>query len=142
VQSLRASIRIHAVAIAVLLCFTLAFVAATSNQELIARFIFGFFCLAIAGVLLDVYRKETAIAESYVVGSGTVTEVTTGGRRNLNIKYHFVAFNGVQYGGESDWSSKAIGVGTNLLVMYKSLDPAVNLPLKRFLFYSFFAYGS
>ncbi len=51
-------------------------------------------------------------------------------------------FHGVQYGGESDWGAKPISVAANLLVLYKPLDPAVNLPLTRLLFYSFDAYGS
>lgn len=141
-QSLRASLRIHVVSLVVLLCVTLAFVAITSKQEPNARFFFGFFCLAIAGVLIAVYRKETAIADSHVVASGSVTEVKPGRRRSRNIKYRFVAFNGVQYGGESDWGAKPVLVGTNLLVLYKPLDPAVNLPLTRFLFYEFDVYGS
>jgi len=111
-QSFRASLRVHVVAIAVLLCLTLAFVAIMSKEEPIVRFFFGFFSVAIVGVLLAVYRKETAIAESHVVGSGTVTEVKTGRRGGRNIEYRFVAFNGVQYEGESDWGAKPIGVGT------------------------------
>jgi hypothetical protein len=141
-ESFRASLRVHVVAIAVLLCLTLAFVAMTSKGEPITRFFFGFFSAAAVGVLLSVYRKETAIAESHVVASGTVTEVKTGRRGGRNIEYHFVAFNGGQYEGESDWGARSIGVGSSLLVLYKSLDPAVNLPVTRFLFYSFDAYGS
>jgi hypothetical protein len=95
-QSFRASLRIHVVALAVLLCLTLAFVAITSKQGPIARFFFGFFCLIIAGILLAVHRKETAIADSHVIVSGTVTEVKTGRRGSRSIKYHFVAFDGVQ----------------------------------------------
>jgi hypothetical protein len=141
-ESLRASLRVHVVAIAVLLCMTLAFVAITSKGEPTARFFFGFFFVAVVGVLLAVYRKETAIAESHAVASGTVTDVKRGRRWGRNIQYRFVAFNGAQYEGESDWGARSIGVGNGLLVLYKSLDPAVNLPLTRFLFYSFDAYGS
>jgi hypothetical protein len=52
--------------------------------------------LIIAGILLAVHRKETAIADSHVIVSGTVTEVKTGRRGSRSIKYHFVAFDGVQ----------------------------------------------
>ena len=71
-----------------------------------------------------------------------MTEVKTGRRGGRNIEYRFVALDGVQYEGESDWGARSVGVGNNLLVLYKSLDPAVNLPVTRFLFYSFDAYGS
>jgi len=140
--SFRASLRVHVIAIVVLLCLTLAFVAITSKGEPSARFFFGFFSVAVVAVMFVVYRKETAIAESHVVASGTVTEVKTGRRGGRNIEYRFVALDGVQYEGESDWGARSVGVGNNLLVLYKSLDPAVNLPLTRFLFYSFDAYGS
>jgi hypothetical protein len=140
-QNLRASLRIHRIALAVLLCLTLTFVAITSRQESLARFFFGFFSLATAGVLLVVYRKETAIADSHLVASGTVNAVKAG-HRGGNIEYCFVAFNGVQYSGESDWDGEPIRVGTNFQVLYKTLDPAINQPLKQFLFYSFDAYGS
>jgi hypothetical protein len=142
-QSLRATLRIHVVVLAVLLCLTLAFVAITTDEGLIARLFFGLFCSVIAGVVLVVYRKESAIAEDHVIVSGTVTEVKLGHRGRRNIRYHFVALDGLQYGGESDWGVvKPISVGADLLVLYKPLDPAVNQPLTRFWLYSFHAYAS
>jgi hypothetical protein len=69
--SFRASLRVHVIAIVVLLCLTLAFVAITSKGEPVARFFFGFFSVAVVAVMFVVYRKETAIAESHVVASGT-----------------------------------------------------------------------
>ena len=141
-QSLRASLRIHVVALAVLLCLTLAFVSITSRHELVANLLFGAICLVVMGVSLAVYRREREIADSHVVVVGTVTEVNSDGRRaGRTIKYRFVAVAGVQYAGESNWFGN-IGAGSDVTVLYKPLDPSVNLPLKQFVFYSFDAYGS
>jgi len=141
-QSLRATLRIHVIALAISLCLTLAFVAITTKEGLVARFFFGLWCLIIGGVLLTVYRKESAIAADHTTVSSTVTEVKVGHRGRRNIHYRFVALNGVQYKGESDWGVKPISVGADLLVLYKSLDPAVNRPLARFWLYSFHTYTS
>jgi hypothetical protein len=136
-ESLRANLRIHVVALAVLLCLTLAFVSVTSRHELIAQLIFGAICLVVAGVSLAVYRKETGIADNHLVVTGIVTEVNRGGRRGgRTIKYRFVTVDRVQYAGESNWFGN-IGAGSEVTVLYKPLDPTVNLPLKQFLFYSF-----
>jgi hypothetical protein len=136
-ESLRANLRIHVVALALLLCSTLAFVAVTSSHELLVQFIFGAICLGITGVSLAVYRKESGIADNHLVVTGTVSEVNRGGRRGgRTIKYGFVAADGVQYAGESNWFGN-IGAGSDVTVLYKPLDPTINLPLKQFLFYSF-----
>ena len=57
-QSLRASLQIHRIALAVLLCLTLTFVAIMSKQEPIARFFFGFFSVAIAVLVIISEAKE------------------------------------------------------------------------------------
>jgi len=71
------------------------------------------------------------------VVSSTVTELRTGSRGRSNIKYEFVAMDGKQYRGQSDWGAHRVQVGSEVPVLYKPLDPAVNLPLPRFLFFSF-----
>ena len=135
-QTLRLSLRIHVVGIAVLLGVTLAFVAVTS-KDTAPRIFFALFCLALIGTVLALYRKESALAEGGLVVSGTVTELRTGSRGRPNIKYEFVAMDGKQYRGQSDWGAHRVQVGSEVPVLYKPLDPAVNLPLPRFLFFSF-----
>lgn len=135
-QSLRPSLRIHVAGIAALICVTLAFVAVTS-KGLAPRIFFGLFCLTVTGTLLALYRKESVLAEGHLVVSSTVTELKTGKRGRPNIKYEFVAFDGKQYRGQSDWGAQRVHVGAEVPVLYKPLDPAVNLPLVRFLFFSF-----
>jgi hypothetical protein len=141
-RSLRPTLRIHAVAVAIMLCLTLVFVALTRTEELIARLFFGFFSLVVPAMLIAIYRKETMLANDHLIASATITEVTRGRRGRRNIKYRFVALNGVEYRGESDWARKIASGGTSVTIMYKPLAPAVNQPLTRFLFYSFDAYGS
>jgi hypothetical protein len=134
-QPLRGSLRVHAVALAVLLCLTLAFVALTS-RDAVPRIFSGLFCLGVSGVALAEYRKETILSESHLVGSGTITEVKTGARGRRSINYQFVAFDGKQYKGESDWGRQRVWVGSEIPVLYMPLNPTVNGPSKRFLFYS------
>jgi hypothetical protein len=135
-QTLRPSLRIHVAGIAVLLCVTLAFVAVTS-KDAAPRIFFALFCLALTGTLLALYRKERVLAEGHLVVSSTVTELRTGSRGRPNLKYEFVAIDGKQYRGQSDWGAQRVQVGSEVPVLYKPLDPAVNLPLPRFLFFSF-----
>jgi hypothetical protein len=71
---LRASLRVHVVAIAVLLCLTLAFVAVTSTAAT-PRVFYGIFSLLITGVAVAEYRKETSLAEGHLVGSGIIIEI-------------------------------------------------------------------
>jgi hypothetical protein len=125
-----------------MLCLTLLFVALTRREEFITRLFFGVFSLVISAVLTAIYRKETMLANDHLIASATVTEVTRVRRGRRHIKYRFVALNGLEFRGESDWGRKTISGGTSITIMYKSLDPAVNQPLARFLFYSFDAYGS
>ena len=87
------------------------------------------------------YRKESALARDHLVVRGTVTELTKGRRGGRGIKYQFVAFDGKQYRGECGWGAKRTEVGSELLLLYKALDPAVNVPLEGFLFYSFQSTG-
>ena len=133
---LRASLRVHVVAIAVLLCLTLAFVAVTS-KDVVPRFFYGTFFLVVTGVAVAEYRKETSLAESHLVGSGTITELITRARGRRSVKYQFVAFDAKQHDGESDWSTQQVTIGSEISVLYRPFDPTVNVPLKRFLFYSF-----
>lgn len=135
-QSLRGNLRVHAVALAILICLTLAFVSLTS-KDAVSRIFFGLFCLGVSGVVIAEYRKETILSEGHLVGSGTITEVRTGARGRRSIKYQFVAFDGKQYRGESGWGTRRVTVGSEISVLYMPLDPTVNIPLKGFLFYSF-----
>jgi len=140
-QTVRASLRVHAVGVAILLCLTLAFVALTS-KDTVPRIFFALFCLVLTGISIAVYRKESALAQDHLVVRGTVTELTKGRRGGRGIKYQFVAFDGKQYRGESDWGAQRVQVGSEVLVLYQPLNPAVNLPVTRSLFYSFRSYGS
>ena len=133
---LRASLRVHVAAIAVLVCLALAFVALTS-KEAAPRAFYGIFFLIITGIAVAEYRKETSLAEGHLVGNGTITELKTRARGRRSVKYQFVAFDGKQYQGESDWGSQRVSVGSEIPVLYMPLDPMLNIPLKRFLFYSF-----
>jgi len=90
---------------------------------------------------MAVYRKESALAQDHLVVHGTVTELTKGRRGGRGIKYQFVAFDGKQYRGESGWGAKGMEVGSELLVLHKTLEPAVNVPLGGFIFYSFQSTG-
>jgi hypothetical protein len=110
VQTLRASLRVHAAGLAILLFLTLAFAVLTS-KDVYARIFFGTLFLGITGVLLVVYRKENVLAENHLVASGTVTQFKKGGRGGIHIKYQFVAFDGRPYRGESDWGTKTVQVG-------------------------------
>jgi len=142
-QSLRATIRIYVVALALLLSATLAFLAITTKDGLIARFFGGLWCSITAGVVLSAYRKESGIAQNPVPVSGTVIEVKLGNRGRRTVRYQFVASDGTRYEGQSDWGVvKPITLGSDLVVLYKLLDPSVNKPLTRFLLYSFQPYGS
>lgn len=138
---LRASLRTHVAAIAVLLCLTLAFVACTS-KDTAPRVFSGIFFLLVTGVAVTEYRKETSLAESHLVGNGTITELKTRARGRRSVKYQFVAFDGKQYQGESDWGTQRVRVGSEIPVLYMPLDPTVNVPLKLCLFYSFDAVAS
>ena len=89
-QSLRGSLRVHAVALAILICLTLAFVALTS-KDAVPRIIFGLFCLGVSGVAIAEYRKETILSEGHLVGNGTIPEIRTGARGRGSIKYQFVS---------------------------------------------------
>ncbi len=66
-----------------------------------------------------------------------MTKLKAGSRGRRNISYQFVAFDGKQYRGESDWGAQRVQVGNEVLVLYRTLDPAASLPLPRFIFYSF-----
>ena len=99
VQSLRATIRIYVVALALLLSATLAFLAITTKDGLIARFFWGLWCSITAGVVLSAYRKESGIAQNPVPVSGTVIEVKLGNRGRRTVRYQFVASDGTRYEG-------------------------------------------
>jgi hypothetical protein len=122
--------------IAILLCLTPAFVALTTRDAL-PRIFFSLSCVALTGVVLALYRKESLLAEDHLVARATVTELKKGRRGSRSISYEFVAFDGKQYQGDSDWGAQKVQVGNEVPVLYRTLDPAVNLPLPRFLFYSF-----
>jgi hypothetical protein len=142
-ESLRAMLRIYVVALALLVSATLAFVAITTKDGLIAQLFLAIWCFIITAVVLSVYREESAIAQNPIPVSGIVSEVKLGHRGRRRVRYQFVALDGARYEGESDWGVvKPITVGSDLVVLYKSLDPAVNRPLKRFWLYSFHPYGS
>jgi hypothetical protein len=139
--NLRPSLRIHAV-IAILLCMTLAFVAVTRTEEIAARLFFGFLGVVVTVVLISAYRKETALAHDHMIVVGTITDIMTGRRGGHTIKYRFVALNGSEYTGESDWGARRISMGADVVVLYNPLQPTINQPVTRFLFYSFQPYGS
>ena len=141
-HALRPTLRIHVVTVAIMLSLTLLFVAFSRKEELIARLFFELFSLVVPAVLIMIYRKETTLADDHLIASAAVTEVTRGRRGRRYIKYRFIALNGLEYRGESDWGRSTGSGETSVTVMYKTLDPAVNQPLTRFLFYSFDAYGS
>jgi hypothetical protein len=124
-----------------MLCLTLAFVALTS-KDAAPRVFYGIFFLLVTGVAVAEYRKETSLAAGHLVGNGTITELKTRARGRRSVKYQFVAFDGKQYQGESDWGTQRVSVGSEIPVLYLPLDPTVNVPVKRFIFYSFHAVAS
>lgn len=140
-ENLRASCRIHVVALSGLICLTLAYVAIT-DADPIARIFFGFFAVVLAVTLAGRFRKESRLAPGHLVGHATVRELKRGRRGRINIKYDFVALDGKQYQGRSDWSERSIHVGSTLSVTYNPEDPSLNQPLRLFLFYSLQPYGS
>ena len=141
-QSVQPNVRIHAVVLAIVLCMTLLFVAMTRTEEMAARLFCGLFGVIIGVVLVYAYRKEACLAYTHLIVSGAITDVARGRRGSLKIKYRFVALNGVEYRGESNWGSRRISVGEDVVIAYNPRDPTINQPLKGFLFYSFQPYGS
>lgn len=139
--NLRTSLKIHAVGLAILFCTTLAFVAMDRTEQIARRLFFGLFDIGISIVLLHVYRKEALLAHDHMVVGGTVTAIKTRPRGQRWIKYRFVALNGLEYTGKSDWG-RQITRGAEIAILYKPLEPTVNQPLRRFLFYSFQADGA
>jgi hypothetical protein len=133
---LRSSLKIHAVILAILCCATLAFVAMDRTEQIAVRVFFGLFGIGISIVLLYAYRKEAMLAHDHMVVGGTVTAIKTRPRGQRRIKYRFVALNGLEYTGKSDWG-RQINTGAEITILYKPLEPTVNQPLRRFLFYSF-----
>ena len=135
-RSLRAHLRSYAIALALVFCLTLAFVTVTSHNT-VSMIFWGAFTLATSGFLIGLFRKEKTIAEDHLTARSTVTSVSSGRRGGLTITYVFIALNGKEYGGSSDWWGKKVQVGSELPVMYKTLKPELNLPSMQFLFYSF-----
>jgi len=133
---LRPSIKIHAVGLAILFCATLAFVAIDRTEQIAVRVFFGFFDIGISIVLLYAYRKEATLAHDHMAVGGIVTAIKTRPRGQRRIKYRFVALNGLEYTGKSDWR-RQINTGAEIVILYKPLEPTVNQPLRRFLFHSF-----
>jgi hypothetical protein len=133
---LRSSLKIHAVVLAILFCATLAFAAMDRTEQIAVRVFFGIFDIGISIVLLYAYRKEALLAHDHMVVGGTVTAIKTRPPGQRRIKYTFVALNGLEYTGKSDWS-RQIKTGAEIVILYKPLEPIVNQPLRRFLFYSF-----
>lgn len=138
---LRPSLRIHAVGLAILLCATLAFIALDGAEHTWTRIFFGVFGIPVSVLLVHVYRKEASLAYNHMIVAGVITAIKTRPRRRQRIKYRFVALNGVEYTGKSDWQGRT-NRGAEIVVLYNPLQPATNQPLKRFLFYSFRTYGS
>lgn len=137
---LRPNLKIHAVVLAILLCATLMWVALGKTEQSSARLFFGVFAIVISAVLIYVYRKEATLAYEHIIVAGTITAIKKRPRRKQVIKYRFVALNGAEFIGKSDWEGQ-INVGREIVVLYNPLDPRTNQPLERFLFYSFQAYG-
>jgi hypothetical protein len=137
---LRPSLRIHAVVIAALFAATVAFVTMDRTEQTSTRLFFGVLGIGISITLIYAYRKETMLAHDHMIVAGTITEIKTRLRRRQMIKYKFLALNGLEYTGESDWEKRTT-VGAEIIVLYKPLQPSVNQPRKRFLFYSFEPYG-
>ena len=127
--------------LAILFCATLALIAMDGAEQISTRIFFGLFAIGISIILLYAYRKETMLAHDHMIGTGIVTATKTRPKRRQMIKYRFVALNGMEYTGKSDWERGA-NVGTEIVVVYNPLQPTANRPLRRFLFYSFQAYGS
>ena len=139
---LKPTVRVSVV-VAILLCTTLGFVSMTGTEQTAARFFFGGFDLVIAFALIYEYRKEAILARDHIIVGAVVTDIRTGRRGGRRIKYKFVALNGLQYRGESDyWGRLSISLGSDILVLYSPLQPTINQPLKQFLFYSFQPCGS
>jgi hypothetical protein len=136
VPDLRPSLRIHAVILATLFCATLAFVAMDRTEQIAVRVFFALFGMVISIVLLYAYRKEAMLAHNHMVVAGTVAAIRTRPRGQRVIKYTFVALNGTEYIGKSDWGGR-INIGAEIVVLYNPLEPTANQPLRRFLFYSF-----
>ena len=135
-QTVRASLRVPALGLAILLCLTLAFVALTSKDG-VPRIFFAVFCLILTGSLLAEYREESVLAHDHLVVNATVTEVRRSRRGARTIKYQFLTFDGKQYRGESGWSWRRVQIGGDVAVVYKAGYPDVNRPLSSFLFYRF-----
>jgi len=133
---LRSSLKIHAVGLAILFCATLAFVAMDRTEQIAVRVFFGIFDIGISIVLLYAYRKEAILAHDHMVVGGTVTAIKTRPRGQRTIKYRFVALNGLEYTGKSGWG-RQINTGAEITILYRPLEPTVNQPIRRFLFYSF-----
>jgi len=133
---LRSRLKIHAVVLAILFCATLAFVAMDKTEPIAVRVFFGLFGIAISIGLVYAYRKEAILAHDHMVVGGTVTAIRTRPRGQRRIKYRFVALNGLEYTGKSDWG-RQVNTGAEIAILYKPLEPTVNQPLRRFLFYSF-----
>lgn len=138
-ENLRASCRIHVVALAALFCLSLAFVAIT-DADILARIAFGFLAVVFPIILAARFRKESALVQSHVVAEATVVERKPGSpgllaMRRSRIKYEFMALDRRQYQGESAWDA-AIGMGSTVSVGYSPDNPAVNQPVQSFIFYS------
>src|SRR5262249_20379602 len=141
--NIRPNMRVHAVVSAILLCIALGLVAMTRTEQVGARLFFGVFDIVITFALIYEYRKETILAHDHAIVAGTVTNILPGRRGGRRIKYRFVALNGLQYRGESDyWRRLPMGVGSDVVLLYRPLEPTVNQPVQQFLFYSFQSYGS
>lgn len=141
--TVRPNVRVHAVVVVILLCITLGFVATTRTEKTAARIFFGAFGIVIAVALIYTYRKEAMLAHDHMIGAARVTDVMIGRRGGRMIKYRFVALNGLEYTGESNyWGRLPILVGADVVVVYSPLQPTVNRLLKQFLFYSLQPYGS
>ena len=76
------------------------------------------------------------LAHDHMIVAGTISASRARSRGKHMIEYKFVALDGREYTGKSDWERRPT-IGTEIVVLYNPLHPSTNQPFKRFLFYSF-----
>lgn len=137
--TLRPSFRWHIAVLGALISAVLGFVAATEHGP--GAIVFGFVSVTIAVVVFTVGRREAALLQNYLSVFGKVTAVKRS-RRGSDIQYRFLALDGKVYEGEACLSPvRSKHEGETIVVLYRPLEPASNLPLAGFMFYSFASMG-
>ncbi len=133
-QALRPKFRAYAAVLGVGISVTLGWVAYMETG--FERLVSGLLCIAFAAATEEGIRRETVVVQNCMSATGTITYHRPS-RRGAEIHYRFNAFSGREYDGKSLWSVRGMSAGGKVIVVYKALDPSVNLPLRGFLFYTF-----